>query len=58
MEEHETTRDEQGATTAEYAVCTGGAVGFAAVLFQFLSSKGGQDMVEKVFSHVMGLLPF
>lgn len=49
---------EEGATTAEYAVCTGGAVGFAAILFNFLQSENGRDIIETVFSKVMGLLPF
>ena len=34
-------RDEAGATTAEYATVTGLGVGFAAVLFKFLTSDGG-----------------
>ena len=35
------TRDEIGATTAEYATVTGCGVGFAAVLFKFLTSDVG-----------------
>ena len=51
-------RDEQGATTAEYAACTGGAVGFAAVLFKFLTSEAGQRIISQIFDAVMQLLPF
>jgi hypothetical protein len=51
-------RDEVGATTAEYAVCTGAGVGFAGLLFKFLTSDTGQHIVKTVFDHVLGLLPF
>ena len=51
-------RDEAGATTAEYAVCTGAGVGFAGLLFKFLTSETGQHIVKTVFDHVVKLLPF
>jgi hypothetical protein len=51
-------RDEAGATTAEYAVCTGAGVGFAGLLFKFLTSESGQQIVKTVFDHVMKILPF
>ena len=51
-------RDQAGATTAEYAVCTGAGVGFAGVLFKFLTSDTGQKIVKTVFDHVIDLLPF
>jgi hypothetical protein len=51
-------RDEAGATTAEYAVCTGAGVGFAGLLFKFLTSTAGQDIVKTVFDHVLKILPF
>jgi hypothetical protein len=54
----ETVRDEAGATTAEYAVCTGAGVGFAGLLFKFLTSDTGQQIVKTVFDHVMKVLPF
>jgi hypothetical protein len=53
-----TGRDEAGATTAEYAVCTGAGVGFARLLFKFLTSETGQHIVKTVFDHVLKLLPF
>jgi hypothetical protein len=49
---------EAGATTAEYAVCTGAGVGFAGLLFRFLTSDSGQHIVKTVFDHVMKILPF
>lgn len=51
-------RDEAGATTAEYAVCTGAGVGFAGLLFKFLTSDPGQQLVKTVFDHVLKILPF
>ena len=51
-------RSEEGATTAEYAACTGGAVGFAAVLFKFLTSDAGQRIISEIFDAVLRLLPF
>jgi hypothetical protein len=51
-------RDEVGATTAEYAVCTGAGVGFAGLLFKFLTSDTGQHIIKTVFDHVIELLPF
>jgi hypothetical protein len=51
-------RDQAGATTAEYAVCTGAGVGFAGLLFKLLTSDTGQKVVTTIFDHLMGLLPF
>jgi hypothetical protein len=51
-------RDEAGATTAEYAVCTGAGVGFAGLLFKFLTSDTGQHIINTVFDHVLKMLPF
>jgi Flp pilus assembly pilin Flp len=50
--------DQVGATTAEYATVTGCGVGFAAVLFKFLTSSAGQDFLKLVFNAIKGLLPF
>ncbi|HEX7738978.1 MAG TPA: DUF4244 domain-containing protein [Marmoricola sp.] len=49
---------EQGATTAEYAVCTGAGVGFAGLLFKFLTSGPGQELLTHVWHGIEGLLPF
>jgi len=51
-------RDEEGATTAEYAVCTGAAVGFAALLFKLVTSGAGQEFLSDVWSRMTGMLPF
>ena len=51
-------RDEAGATTAEYATVTGCGVGFAAVLFKFLTSGAGQAILEVIFNAIKALLPF
>jgi Flp pilus assembly pilin Flp len=51
-------RDEAGASTAEYATVTGCGVGFAAVLFKFLTSSAGQDFLKLIFNAIKALLPF
>jgi hypothetical protein len=51
-------RDEQGASTAEYATVTGCGVGFAAVLFKFLTSDAGQQLISVIFKAIRALLPF
>lgn len=51
-------RDEVGASTAEYATVTGCGVGFAAVLFKFLTSEAGQALIEVIFNAIKSLLPF
>ncbi len=53
-----TARDEVGATTAEYATVTGVGVGFAAVLFKFLTSEAGQELLRFIFNAIKALLPF
>ncbi len=50
--------DEAGATTAEYATVTGCGVGFAAVLFKFLTSDAGQQLLKFIFNAIKSLLPF
>jgi hypothetical protein len=49
---------EIGASTAEYATVTGCGVGFAAVLFKFLTSSAGQDLLKLIFNAIRALLPF
>ena len=51
-------RNEDGATTAEYAVCTGAGVGFAGVLYKFLTSEAGQELLKVVWSGIKAILPF
>lgn len=50
--------DEAGATTAEYAVCTGAAVGFAGLLFKLLTSGAGQQFLSSVWERMAAMLPF
>jgi len=49
---------ETGATTAEYAVCTGAAVGFGGLLFKMLTSGPGQQFLSTVWDHLSSMLPF
>ncbi len=49
-------RDEQGITTAEYAVGTAAGAGLAGVLYQVLTGGFGDTMLRSMFSHVLGLL--
>jgi len=51
-------KGEAGATTAEYAVCTGAGVGFAGLLFRLITSDTGQKLVSTVFDKIMDILPF
>ena len=51
-------KDEVGATTAEYAVCTGAGEGFAGLLVKLLTSDTGAMIVITGFDHLIGLLPF
>ena len=51
-------KDEAGATTAEYSVCTGVGVGFAGVLWKFLTSDSGQHFISNVFDKITSILPF
>ncbi|MBA2773278.1 MAG: DUF4244 domain-containing protein [Nocardioidaceae bacterium] len=51
-------RTEDGMNTAEYAVGTVGACGFAGILYKLLTSDFGQNVLESVFDKVITLLPF
>jgi hypothetical protein len=51
-------RDDAGASTAEYATVTGVGVGFAALLFKFLTSEAGQALLKLIFDGIRALLPF
>ncbi|MDQ3486022.1 MAG: DUF4244 domain-containing protein [Actinomycetota bacterium] len=51
-------RTEDGMNTAEYAVGTVGACGFATVLYKLLTSDFGQDLLTSIFDKVVNLLPF
>jgi hypothetical protein len=51
-------RSELGMTTAEYAVGTVGACGFAGILYQLLTSEFGQNLLKSLLDKVLELLPF
>ena len=51
-----TGRDESGITTAEYAVGTAAGAGFAALLYKMLTGSFGDQLLGRLFDHVMGLL--
>ncbi len=51
-------RGEDGATTAEYATVTGAGVGFGALLYKFLTSDAGQELLQTIFRGIGSLLPF
>ena len=49
-------RNEQGTTTAEYAVVTAAGCGFGAVLLRLLMSDWGQALLKKIFEVFLGLI--
>ncbi len=51
-------QDEEGMTTAEYAVGTVGACGFAGILVKLLTSEWGQGLLTDVFDAIWDFLPF
>lgn len=51
-------RDDAGMNTAEYAVGTVGACGFAGLLYQLLTSDFGRQLLQGLFDKVLTLLPF
>ncbi len=49
-------RNEDGITTAEYAVGTAAGAGLAGVLYQLVTGGFGDQMLRLLFDHVLGLL--
>ena len=49
-------RNENGVTTAEYAVVTAAGCGFAGVLMKLLTSDWGQELIKKLFTILLGML--
>lgn len=49
-------QDDRGITTAEYAVGTAAGAGFAALLYKMLTGGFGDQLLGRLFDHVMGLL--
>ncbi len=52
------TRNQSGMSTAEYAVGTVSACGFAGILYKILTSDFGEGLLQSILDNVMGLLPF
>jgi hypothetical protein len=48
--------DQRGITTAEYAVGTAAGAGFAGLLYKLLSGGFGDQLLNTLFDHVLGLL--
>lgn len=51
-------RTEDGMSTAEYAVGTVSACGFAGVLYKLLTSDWGTSLLQSILDKVIGVLPF
>jgi Protein of unknown function (DUF4244) len=49
-------RTERGVTTAEYAVCTAAACGFASVLIKLLTSDWGKALLKTLFQLIMKVI--
>ncbi|MEI5676152.1 MULTISPECIES: DUF4244 domain-containing protein [unclassified Nocardioides] len=49
-------RDERGITTAEYAVGTAAGAGLAGLLYKMLTGGFGDQLLQTLFDHVLGLL--
>ena len=49
-------RNQRGITTAEYAVGTAAGAGLAGLLYKMLSGGFGNELLQKLFDHVLELL--
>lgn len=49
-------RNEQGVTTAEYAVVTAAGCGFGALLLKLLTSDLGESLLRQIFDFVLQLI--
>jgi hypothetical protein len=49
-------QDDSGITTAEYAVGTAAGAGFAGLLYKLLTGSFGDQLLGRLFDHVMSLL--
>jgi len=49
-------RNDDGITTAEYAVGTAAGAGLAGLLYQLLTGGFGDQLLRSLFDHVLGLL--
>lgn len=51
-----TSRTDRGITTAEYAVGTAAGAGLAGLLYKLLTGGFGNELLQKLFDHVLRLL--
>lgn len=51
-------RNQRGMATAEYAVGTVSACGFAGLLYKLLTSDFGQSLLTGIIDKIVGILPF
>ncbi len=51
-------RNQRGMATAEYAVGTVSACGFAGLLYKLLTSDFGQNLLTGIIDKIVGILPF
>lgn len=49
-------KGEKGITTAEYAVGTAAGAGLAGLLYKLLTGGLGNDLLNRLFQHVLSLL--
>ena len=49
-------KNENGITTAEYAVGTAAGAGLAGLLYKLLTGGFGNDLLNRLFQHVLSLL--
>lgn len=49
-------KNEKGITTAEYAVGTAAGAGLAGLLYKLLTGGLGNDLLNRLFQHVLSLL--
>ena len=49
-------RNQEGVTTAEYAVVTAAGCGFGALLLKLLTSDLGQSIIKAIFEFVMRVI--
>jgi hypothetical protein len=47
---------EEGITTAEYAVGTAAGAGLGGVLYQLVTGGFGDQMLQQMFNHALGML--
>lgn len=49
-------KNEKGITTAEYAVGTAAGAGLAGLLYKLLTGGFGNELLNRLFQHVLSLL--